>query len=153
MDKSTKKRVLILCTGNSFRSQMAEALINNRLSDSWEACSAGTEPAGYVHLLALKVLHEIGISHLGKSKAIKDLPHKDFDLVITVCDDAAENCPLWLGQGKRVHIGFPDPAQVEGTEEERLAAFRSIRDDIEEKVLGYLFHYSNDTTIPDEEKT
>jgi arsenate reductase len=146
-------RVLLLCTGNSCRSQMAEALINNRLSDRWEACSAGTAPAGYVHLLALKVLHEVGIVHLGRSKSIEELPRSDFDLVITACDDAAENCPLWLGQGKRVHIGFPDPTQVEGTEEERLAAFRAIRDDIEEKVLGYLKNYSGDTTIPDEEKT
>jgi arsenate reductase len=132
---------------------MAEALINDRLSDSWQAYSAGTEPSGYVHLLALKALHEVGIFHLGKSKTIEELPMADFDLVITVCDDAAENCPLWLGQGKRVHIGFPDPAQVEGTEEERLAAFRAIRDDIEEEVLGYLVYYSDDITIPNEEKT
>lgn len=153
MDNSTKKRVLILCTGNSCRSQMTEALINDRLSDSWEAHSAGTEPAGYVHLLALKALHEVGIIHLGKSKSIDELPRQDFELVITVCDDAAENCPLWLGQGKRIHIGFPDPAQADGNEEERLAVFRTARDDIEERVLNYLINYAENYSIPNEERS
>lgn len=137
-----RKKVLILCTGNSCRSQMAEALINDCMHDTWVAYSAGTKPKGYVHLLALKVLKEIGISHFGKSKNIVDLPKIDFNLVITVCDDAAENCPTWLGEGKRVHLGFPDPALAEGGEEERLAAFQSVRDDIAKKVLGYLEKYS-----------
>ena len=142
MNDHNKKKVLILCTGNSCRSQMAEALVNARLGDSWQARSAGTEPAGYVHLMAITVLNEIGIRHLGQSKSIADLPQKDFDLVITVCDDAAENCPVWLGKGKRVHLGFPDPAKVEGSEKERLAAFRFVRDVISERILDYLNQFS-----------
>lgn len=137
-----RKKVLILCTGNSCRSQMAEALINDRMPDTWVAYSAGTEPKGYVHLLALKVLKELGISHFGKSKNIDDLPKIDFNLVITVCDDAAENCPLWLESGKRIHIGFPDPANAEGSEEERLEVFRSVRNEISEQILGYLEQFS-----------
>ena len=132
------KKVLILCTGNSCRSQMAEALINDRLADSWQAYSAGTEPSGYVHPRAFQALAEIGIQHQGISKHINDLPTKEFDAVITVCDDAAENCPVWLGEGKRTHIGFPDPAKAQGTEEEIMAVFREVRDDIEKQVLPYL---------------
>jgi arsenate reductase len=132
------KTVLILCTGNSCRSQMAEALINQRLVDGWVAFSAGTEPSGYVHPKALLALEEIGIQHEGESKHIDDLPTKEFDSVITVCDDAAENCPVWLGQGQRVHIGFPDPAKAAGSEEEIMAVFRDVRDDIDNRVLGYL---------------
>jgi arsenate reductase len=131
-------KVLILCTGNSCRSQMAEALINDRLADSWQAYSAGTEPSGYVHPKAIQALQEINIMHNGVSKHINDLPTKEFDAVITVCDDAAENCPVWLGQGKRTHIGFPDPARAQGTEEEIMAVFRDVRDSIENQVLPYL---------------
>ena len=112
MDDHQKKNVLILCTGNSCRSQMAEALINNKLTDSWQAFSAGTEPAGFVHPLALKVLEEIGIRHQGRSKTITELFDQDFDLVITVCEEAAENCPSWLGQSRRAQISFPDPAKA-----------------------------------------
>ena len=132
------KKVLLLCTGNSCRSQMAEALINEKLGETWQAFSAGTQPSGYVHPKAIKVLDEIGIQHEGESKHIDSLPTKEFDSVITVCDDAAENCPVWLGEGVRVHIGFPDPAKAKGTEEEILAVFRSVRDDINKQVLGYL---------------
>ena len=128
------RKVLFLCTGNSCRSQMAEAIVNARLSDDWRAFSAGTEPSGYVHLMAIQVLDEIGITHNGESKHTDRFRDVDFDLVVTVCDDAAENCPLWLGKGKRVHLGFPDPARAQGTEEERLAVFRSVRDAIAQKV-------------------
>jgi arsenate reductase len=113
---------------------MAEAIVNARLSDDWRAFSAGTEPAGYVHLKAIRVLNEIGIAHIGKSKNTDQFREMDFDLVVTVCDDAAENCPVWLGKGKRVHLGFPDPAKAEGTDEEVLAVFRSVRDAIAKKV-------------------
>lgn len=133
-----KKLVLILCTGNSCRSQMAEALINAKLSDTWQAMSAGTAPSGYVHPKAIQALAEVGIQHQGVSKHIRDLPTTEFDQVITVCDDAAENCPVWLGQGKRMHIGFPDPAKAEGSEEEIMQVFRTVRDAIEERVLGHL---------------
>ena len=132
------KNVLILCTGNSCRSQMAEALINEKLSDNWQAYSAGTEPSGYVHPEALEALKEIGIYHSGVSKHIDDLPTTEFDAVITVCDEAAEKCPVWLGKGKRYHIGFPDPAGLEGTEEEIMKVFREVRDGIDDRVLGFL---------------
>lgn len=95
--KDEKRKVLILCSGNSCWSQMGEALVNERLGDEWRAFSAGTDPAGYVHPNAIQVLGEIGIQHQGRSKRIDELPEKDFDLVITVCDDVAENCPLRLG--------------------------------------------------------
>jgi len=138
MSKTRKQSVLILCTGNSCRSQMGEALINEKMADTWQAYSAGTEPSGYVHPKALQALAEIGIRHQGESKHIDDLPTREFDAVITVCDDAAENCPVWLGQGVRKHIGFPDPAKAEGTEEEIMAVFREVRDNIDQQVLSYL---------------
>ena len=128
------RKVLFLCTGNSCRSQMAEAIVNARLSDDWRAFSAGTEPSGYVHPMAIQVLDEIGITHNGESKHTDRFRDVDFDLVVTVCDDAAENCPVWLGKGKRVHLGFPDPARAVGTDEEQLAVFRSVRDAIVQKV-------------------
>jgi len=117
---------------------MAEALINTKLSDRWRAYSAGTKPSGYVHPKSLRALEEIGIRHKGESKHIDSLPTREFDSVITVCDDAADNCPVWLGKGVRYHIGFPDPAKAEGTEDEIMAVFRQVRDDIEDRVLSYL---------------
>lgn len=138
MIEGNMKKVLILCTGNSCRSQLAEALINTQLSGTWKAYSAGTEPSGYVHPFALKALEEIGISHRGVSKHIDELPTKEFDSVITVCDDAAENCPVWLGTGIRNHIGFPDPAKATGTEDEIMEVFRQVRDSIGEQVILYL---------------
>ena len=135
---STIKTVLILCTGNSCRSQLAEALVNNILDDRWLAFSAGTDPAVAVHPLALKVLDEIGIRHSGSPKHVDEFRGYEFDRVITVCDDAAEACPVWLGKGSRVHIGFPDPAKVEGTPEEILMAFRKTRDEIADRVLRFL---------------
>ena len=138
MKEYTLKTVLILCTGNSCRSQMAEALINEKLSGTWRAYSAGTEPSGYVHPKAISALKELGIHHTGESKNIDDLPTNEFDSVITVCDDAADKCPVWLGRGVRKHIGFPDPAQAVGSEEEIMAIFRQVRDSIEERVLTYL---------------
>ena len=128
------RKVLFLCTGNSCRSQMAEAIVNARLSNDWRAFSAGTQPSGYVHPKAIRVLDEIGIQHSGASKHTDLFRDWDFDLVVTVCDDAAENCPVWLGKGKRVHLGFPDPARAEGTDEETVAVFRSVRDAIAQKV-------------------
>ena len=117
---------------------MAEAIVNAKYGDSWEAVSAGTQPAGYVHPSAIKALEEIGIEHQGTSKSADQFRGIDFDLVVTVCDDAAENCPVWLGKGKRVHIGFPDPAKAVGDEEQVMVVFRAVRDDIHDKVLDYL---------------
>jgi arsenate reductase len=135
---SDKKKVLVLCTGNSCRSQMAEAIINHDRGDRWQASSAGTRPAGYTHPLALRALDEIGITHRGESKSMDVFFGQPFDLIITVCDDAEENCPFWPGQGKRVHIGFPDPAKVSGSEEEQMTAFRQVRDSIRHEILESL---------------
>lgn len=123
-------RVLFLCTGNSCRSQMAEAIVNTRLGKTWQAFSAGTNPSGYVHPYALLVLEEIGIPHDGRSKIVDELREMKFDLVVTVCDSAAEECPIWLGPGVRVHHSFPDPAKVSGSQAEVIAVFRQVRDDI-----------------------
>lgn len=133
-----KKRVLVLCTGNSARSQMAEAIINHDLKETWLASSAGTSPAGYVHPKAIRVLSEINIDHHGFSKSFDTFRGDNFEVVITVCDDTAENCPVWLGKGKREHIGFTDPAQATGSEEEQMDAFRRVRDEIRVKIVSFL---------------
>ena len=125
-----QKTVLFLCTGNSCRSQMAEAIVNARYPE-WKALSAGTKPAGYVHDMAIEVLREIGISHVGESKHINDLPTRDFELVVTVCDSAEEECPVWPGKaGRRVHHSFVDPAKAEGTPEKKQQVFRQVRDEM-----------------------
>jgi len=135
----SKKRVLFLCTGNSCRSQMAEGLVNYFMGEQWEAQSAGTEPADYVHPLAIEAMSELGIDvSAGRSKSVDEFRDFPFDLVLTVCDDAAENCPLWLGGGKVVHLGFPDPARATGTQAERMAVFRQVRDAIRGQVLKFL---------------
>ena len=135
------RQVLFLCTGNSCRSHLAEAIVNARLSADWSAVSAGTQPAGYVHPKALQALAEIGIQHQGRSRLVDEFRGVPFDLVVTVCDSAAEECPLWLGQGKRVHLGFPDPAKATGTDEEVLAVFRAVRDDMLVKIPDLLQRY------------
>jgi len=134
-------KVLFLCTGNSCRSHLAEAIVNARLSDDWSAVSAGTQPAGYVHPMAIRALAEIGIEHQGRSKSVDEFRDVPFDLVVTVCDSAAEECPVWLGQGKRVHLGFPDPAKAAGTAEEVLNVFRAVRDDMLDKIPDLLRRY------------
>jgi arsenate reductase len=134
-----KRRVLFLCTGNSARSQMAQALVNHFRADQWEAFSAGTRPTGYVHPLAIRVMAELRIDiSRQRSKSVDEFRRYDFELVITVCEDAAENCPLWLGKAQTVHMGFQDPAAVAGTEVERLEAFRRVRDGLRARVLNYL---------------
>ncbi len=133
-----KRRVLILCTGNSARSQMAEGLVNHLRGEQWEAFSAGTRPTGYVHPDAITALAEIGIDVSGaRSKSLDEFRGKSFDAVITVCDDAAQECPVWLGQGRHKHIGFPDPAR--GTLED----FRQVRDGIKERILPFLDEFNN----------
>lgn len=113
---------------------MAEAIVNARLGDTWEAVSAGTKPVGYVHPYALRALKEIGIEHHGRSKSADEFRDLPFDLVVTVCDSAAEKCPLWLGTGKRVHHSFPDPAKAAGTDDEVMNVFRTVRDDMEHQI-------------------
>jgi arsenate reductase len=130
-----KRKVLFLCTGNSCRSQMAEALVNTELNEKWLAFSAGTQPTGEVHPLVIRVLAEIGTQHQGRSKSVNEFKNQTFDLVITVCDDTRESCPVWLGRGKQVHESFPDPALATGSEEERLMVFRKVRDDMRERIF------------------
>lgn len=117
---------------------MAEAIVNACLGDRWQAFSAGTQPTGVVHPKAIQALAEIGITHHGRSKSADEFRQMDFDLVVTVCDDAAENCPVWLGKGQRRHVGFPDPAKASGTEEEVMAVFRTVRDEINRKIPAVL---------------
>ena len=114
---------------------MAEAIVNARLGDRWQAYSAGTRPAGYVHPMAVQVLQEIGIEHQGRSKSIEEIRDIPFNLVVTVCDSAAEECPVWLGAGKRVHMGFPDPAHATGPWEAVVREFRDVRDAIAEGTI------------------
>jgi arsenate reductase len=131
-----KKKVLFLCTGNSCRSQMAEAIVNARLGDKWEAASAGTRPAGVIHPMVIEVLLEIGINHSGTSKSVDTFYETGFDLVVTVCDSAAEECPAWLGGGKKVHHSFPDPAKTGDIND-----FRSVRDAIALEIPQILKKY------------
>jgi len=128
-----KKKVLFLCTGNSCRSQMAEAIVNDRLGTNWEAFSAGTRPTGFVHPKAIQALQEIGIQHKGRSKSLDEFKNLDFDLVVTVCDSAAEECPAWLGKGRRVHHNFPDPAKTDDMDD-----FRKVRDDMRREIIAIL---------------
>jgi len=125
-----KKTVLILCTGNSARSQMAEGLLRHDAGDRFDVASAGTHPSG-VRPEAIAVMREIGIDISGqRSKLVDEFAARDFDYVLTVCEHARETCPLYPGHGNRLHRGFEDPAAVEGSQEERLAAFRRVRDQI-----------------------
>jgi len=133
-----KRKVLFLCTGNSCRSQMAEAIVNARFADEWQAVSAGTKPAGYVHPKALEALSEIGIQHEGRSKLADEFRGVEFDLVVTVCDSAAEECPVWLGKGKKVHHSFFDPAKTDDMED-----FRKVRDEMLVVIPNLLHGESN----------
>lgn len=136
---SEKKRVLFLCTSNSARSQMAEGLVNSFLGDRWSAFSAGTEPASSLHPLAVRVMNELGIDISdAKPKSLDEFRTDPFDAVLTLCGDAARRCPLWLGQGQEIHVGFADPAQASGTEEEQLDVFRQVRDAIRDRVFSQL---------------
>lgn len=125
-----KKRVLILCTGNSARSQMAEGLLRHEAGDRFEVESAGTMP-GHVRREAIAVMSEIGIDISGhRSKNVDEFAAQHFDYVLTVCDNANAHCPVFPGGGQRLHHSFPDPAAPDGTQEERLAIFRRVRDEI-----------------------
>jgi len=126
-----KTRVLVLCTGNSCRSQMAEAFLRS-FSDEIEVFSAGTSPASRVHPIAVEVMHEAGIDIGGaEPKSVDRFLKEPFDVVITVCDNARETCPVFLGRvARRLHIGFEDPAEAVGTPEEVRETFRRVRDGI-----------------------
>jgi arsenate reductase len=125
-----KKRVLILCTGNSVRSQMAEGLLRHDAGDRFEVASAGTKP-GQVRPEAIAVMKELGIDISGhRSKSVDEFSGKSFDYVLTVCDNAKESCPIFPGHANRLHRNFEAPATFQGSEEHRLAVFRRVRDEI-----------------------
>src|SRR5918911_1164966 len=122
-----RKRVLILCTGNSARSQMAEGLLRRAGGDGFEVFSAGTEPSG-VNPLAVEAMREVGIDiSTQRSKSVDEFLGQEFDYVITVCDKANRNCPVFPGRTKRIHWSFDDPAEALGERSERLAVFRRVR--------------------------
>ena len=124
-DLARRFRILILCTGNSARSQIAEALLARKGADRFQVASAGSRPAGRVNPFAVKVLAEAGIDWSGRSpKGLEGLDREPWDFVITVCDRAKEACPIFPGQPIMAHWGMPDPAEVEGEDETKLRAFR-----------------------------
>ncbi len=132
-----KEKILFLCTGNSARSQLAEALMRHFRGNEFEVFSAGTEPKG-VHPKTIEVLREIGIDASSQtSKHIDELPLKDFDYIITLCSHAAQNCPVFPGKGVRMHRGFDDPAATRGSEQEILASFRKVRNKIQVFILNF----------------
>jgi len=140
--KSSKK-VLFLCTANSCRSQMAEGLINHFLPHKWQAVSAGISPS-IVNPRAIQVMSEIGIDiSFHRSKSVTEfLPQDDLDLVITVCDKAKENCPLFLKPVEQIHLGFTDPAPYDlEPDETALPKFRRLRDEMKEVLVSFLDKY------------
>ncbi len=133
------KRVLILCTGNSCRSQMAEALWETLGAGDWQSESAGSKPSGYVHPLAIQAMSELGLDLTDNtSKSLDQFTDQQFDLVVTVCDNAKESCPVFSGATETRHWPFDDPADAVGSEEEKMVCFRRVRDEIKEKIQTYL---------------
>ena len=127
---SDKRRVLILCTGNSARSQMGEGLLRHDAGERFDVESAGTKP-GFVRPEAIAVMREIGIDISGqRSKHVDEFEGPEFDYVITVCDSARESCPVFFGKADKLHHAFEDPAVLTGSEEQRLAVFRRVRDEL-----------------------
>lgn len=135
---STPRRILFLCTGNSCRSQMAEGLLRHLAGERYESLSAGARPAGYVHPMAIEVMAEFDLDIAdSQSKHIEDfLPANGTppDLVISVCDSAAEECPVFPGKVERKHWPFDDPIHAEGSDDERRQAFRRVRDEIRSRL-------------------
>jgi arsenate reductase (thioredoxin) len=136
--ENAKKRILVLCTGNSARSQMSEGFLRS-FDSRLEVYSAGTNPAPRVNPFAIQAMKEVGIDISGGTpKKVDQFISQPFDFVITVCDDADKTCPNFRGKvGTRVHIGFPDPAKATGTDAEKLAVFRKVRDDIHKRFREY----------------
>jgi arsenate reductase len=131
------KKVLILCTGNSARSQMAEGLLRHDAGDRFEVYSAGTKPSR-VRPEAITVMRELGIDISGnRSKHVDEFADQKFDYVLTVCDNAKESCPVFPGHAVRIHHSFDDPAALEAPEEQRLALFRRVRDEIREYLKSF----------------
>jgi arsenate reductase len=135
---TTKPTVLILCTGNSCRSHLAEGFLRAAAGDILDVQSAGSKPAGYVHPLAIKVMHEAGIDiSEHRSKHLSEFLEKKVDTVITVCGNADQACPMFPGQLNRHHWPFVDPAHAKGTDEEMLKVFRDVRDEIKRTFEAY----------------
>lgn len=133
------KRVLILCTGNSCRSQMAETLWETLGNGQWESESAGSKPSGYVHPLAIRAMQELDINiSQNTSKSLEQFQDKSFDLVVTVCDNAKESCPVFPGAKETLHWPFDDPADATGTDDEKMVVFRRVRDEIKDTIQTYL---------------
>ena len=129
-----RKRVLILCTGNSARSQMAEGLLREMGGDSFEVASAGVSPSS-VRPEAVAAMREVGIDISGhRSKSVDEFTNQEFDYVITVCDNANEQCPVFPGNTERIHWSFDDPAAANGDDEERLSEFRRVRDQLRDRL-------------------
>jgi arsenate reductase len=133
-----KPTVLILCTGNSCRSHLAEGFLRAAAGDDLNVQSAGSKPAGYVHPLAIQVMKEIGVDVSGhRSKHMDEFLQQPVETVITVCGNADQACPMFPGQVNRHHWGFDDPAQAAGSDEEKLAVFRRVRDEIKRVFEAY----------------
>lgn len=133
------KRILFLCTGNSCRSQIAQVVMNRLGKGRYEAFSAGSKPAGYVHPLALQVLKDSHLPTEGlRSKSWEEYEGKPFDFVITVCDRAKESCPVWPGQPITAHWGFEDPAEAKGTDEQKQFVFRKVFAEIQTRIGLFL---------------
>lgn len=131
------KRILVLCTGNSARSQMGEGLFRREGGREYAVESAGTKPSR-VRPEAIAVMHEIGIDISGhRSKSVEEFSGQSFDYVVTVCDNARDTCPVFPAGTQRIHWSLEDPAAVQGSEQERLAAFRRIRDQLHERVKTF----------------
>jgi arsenate reductase len=134
----TKKRVLVLCTGNSARSQMAEGLLRQDAGNRFEVFSAGVDPS-QVRPLAIEAMREVGIDISGqRSKSVDEFLGQEFDYVITVCDNANERCPVFPGKTKRIHWSFEDPAAAGGDEKTQLTVFRRVRDQIRQRLSQWV---------------
>jgi arsenate reductase len=132
-------RVLILCTGNCVRSQMAEGLLRHLGGGAYEVHSAGSKPNGYISPLAIEIMSEIGLDiSTHRSKSVTEFEGQRFDTVITVCDSAAEHCPVFPGAPQRIHWSIWDPGAATGSREEELAAFRRVRDDLASRLRAFL---------------
>ncbi len=130
--------ILILCTGNSCRSHLAEGILRAALTDGFRVASAGSEPAGHVHPLAIRAMEEIGIDISNhRSKHLDEFLTDDVETVITVCGNASQACPIFPGQVNRHHWGFDDPARATGAEAGQLAVFRRVRDEISRVFQAY----------------
>jgi arsenate reductase len=140
--RTTRKRVLFVCTHNSCRSQMAEGLLRHLGGGRLEVLSAGTSPSR-VHPMAIEVMAERGIDLRGqRSKSLDEFLGAGFDNIVTTCDDAKEGCPVFPGQGERLHRGLEDPAQAGGPREEKLKVFRRVRDELEELIRSHFLSCS-----------